>query len=187
MSQSVIKTAIMPQDNKRKVFVPPMRYQLTNLTQFEAFSQIGSLTNHFHDLPQQLTQWIFSDIGTRQFTSFGYIPAPPNVDMVKQIIGIDGYYLKLTTSNCGVDFIWHNRTTNEFHFWGEYHRCIDAMNQIRYRICKIVENYKNKEVLGTNPAVLGTNSAVCLEAIIQVDKEGEYVKTISSKRYADAE
>ena len=158
--------------NKQKVIVPPMRYHLTRLTQFEARYQIASLTHDFYDLPPEIADWIHRDIGSRQFTSFGYIPAPPNVDMVKQIIGIDGYYLKLTTSNYGVDFIWHNRVSNEFHFWGEYQRCIKAMNEIRYRICKMVESYKAKPV-------------VCLEAVLEVDTSEDSVRLIASKHYPD--
>jgi hypothetical protein len=195
MSQTIIQqesvvmqeeSAAMPQvQNKPKVIVPPMHYRLAKLTQHEALSQIGSLTRGLYDLPPDLANWIHWDITSRQFTSFGYIPAPPNVDMVKQIIGIDGYYLKLTTTNCGVDFIWHDRTTNEFHFWGEYQRCIKAMNQIRYRICKIVESYKNKPVEHVFENDINPHPAVCLEAIIEVDSKGEYVRTIASKRYPD--
>jgi len=185
MQESVVtqESAAMPQvQNKPKVIVPPLHYRLAKLTQHEALSQIASITQGFCDLPPDLADWIHWDITSRQFTSFGYIPAPPNVDMVKQIIGIDGYYLKLTTTNCGVDFIWHDRTTNEFHFWGEYQRCIKAMNQIRYRICKIVENYKNKPVFDND---IRPNPAVCLEAIIELDNKGEYVQTIASKHYPD--
>jgi hypothetical protein len=170
---------------KTKVVVPPMRYQLSKLSRFEALTQISSLTHNFCDLPSGLVNWIHWDISSRQFTSFGYIPAPPNVDMVKQIIGIDGYYLKLTTTNCGVDFIWHNRTTNEFHFWGEYSRCIHAMNQIRYRICKVVESYKNKPTEHVFQNDINPHPAVCYEAIIEVDKNGEYVRKIASKHYPD--
>ena len=183
MSQPTEQTAVIQE--KSKVIMPPMRYRLEKLTQLEARYQIANLTHGFYDLLPEIADWIHRDISSRQFTSFGYIPAPPNVDMVKQIIGIDGYYLKLTTSNCGVDFIWHNRTTNEFHFWGEYHRCIDAMNQIRYRICKIVESYKNKPVEHVFHNDIHPHPAVCLEAIIELDNKGEYVRTIASKRYPD--
>jgi hypothetical protein len=176
MSQSVVM------QQKPKVIVPPMHYRLERLTQLEARYQIASLTNGFYDLPPEVANWIHHDLSSRQFTSFGYIPAPPNVDMVKQIIGIDGYYLKLTTANCGIDFIWHDRVSNEFHFWGEYTRCIRAMNEIRYRICKIVESYKNKPVFKND---VNPHPAVCLEAIIQVDGNGEYMKTIASKQYPE--
>ena len=169
MSQPTEQSAVMQE--KPKVIMPPMHYCLEKLTQLEARYQIASLTHDFYDLPHEIADWILWDINSRQFTSFGYIPAPPNVEMVKQIIGIDGYYLKLTTANCGVDFIWHNRVSNEFHFWGEYKRCIKAMNEIRYRICKMVENYKIKPVFEND---VNPHPAVCFEAIIQVDDNGEY-------------
>ena len=136
---------IQPRSNNKKIIVPPMRYDLIKLTQFETLNNISYFTKGFVDLPIELTNWIHWDVQSRQYTSFGYIPAPPNAEMVKKIIGIDGYYLKLTTQNHGVDFIWHNRVNNEFQFWGEYQRCIRAMNEIRYRICKIVDNFKEAQ------------------------------------------
>jgi len=180
MSQPTEQTAVIQE--KPKVIMPPMRYRLERLTQLEARYQIANLTHGFYDLLPEIADWIHRDISSRQFTSFGYIPAPPNVNMVKQIIGIDGYYLKLTTANCGVDFIWHDRASNEFHFWGEYQRCITAMNKIRYRICKMVENYKNKPVFEND---VNPHPAVCLEAVLEVDASEDNVRVVASKHYPD--
>lgn len=181
--EALYQQHLASQQQKQKIIVPPMHYRLEKLSHEEALFQIASLTNGFADLPPQIAHWINWDICSRRFTSFGYIPAPPNVDMVKQIIGIDGYYFKLTTTKCGVDFIWHDRATNEFHFWGEFSRCIKAMNEIRYRICKVVESYKNKPVEHVFDNDIHPNAAVCFEAAFEADEKGNYVRTIASKHY----
>ena len=76
------------------------------------------------------------NIRNRQFTSYGVLPSPTDETLAKQIIGKDGYYLKLTTTKTGVDFIWHNRVKQEFQFWGLNLCCIRAMKEISYRIDK---------------------------------------------------
>ena len=74
-----------------------------------------------------------------QFTTFGYMPAPPAKYFsaaVKQIIGINGAYLKLTTSQTEIDFVWHDRVSEQFLFWGNRQNVINAMKIIRSRIIK---------------------------------------------------
>ena len=172
---------------KKKVMMPPTWFNLRKISAYEVLTQISYLTNHFRDLPPEVAQWIIFDINSRPFSSFGSIPAPPSVDLVKQIIGIDGYYLKLTTQNCLVDFIWHDRVRNEFQFWGEYSSCVKAMNAIRYRICKYVEASANKEPIAAANYVyendICPHPAVCLEAVVELDENGDYKKTLASKQY----
>jgi len=137
MSQTMQQTT---ENHSRKptIYVPKMRYHLEKQTAFETLIQLSKLTHGFYDVPVDFAQWIIADVRSRNFTSFGYLPAPlSNSDLIKQVIGIEGYYLKLTTEKTGVDFIWHDRECNEFHFWGEHSCCIKAMNEIRYRISKI--------------------------------------------------
>ena len=82
---------------KNKVFVPPMRYPLTKLSCFETIMNIVELTHGLKDLPKDIARAIEKDVCSRELSYYGFIPDPPSVDMVKQIIGIDGYYLKLKT------------------------------------------------------------------------------------------
>lgn len=180
---------------KKKIIVPPMWFNLVKVSNYDMLSHISYLTNQFCDLPADLVNWIINDAHSRPYSFYGSIPAPPSTDLVKQIIGINGYYLKLTTQNSLVDFIWHDRVRNEFQFWGEYQSCVKAMKEIRFRICKYVEN--NRHMLATEPVVVhvkqhkfyndtNPHPAVCLEAIIEVDENGDYKKTVASKFYPDA-
>lgn len=182
-------------DSPKKVVVPPMWFNLLPISNHHMLSHISFHTNHFHDLPRDLAEWIVNDASTRPFSYYGTIPAPPSVEIVKKIIGLDGHYLKLTTTNCGVNFIWHDRSRNEFQFWGDYHRCVRAMKEIRYRICKYVE--ANKHLLAEKPASaspvkqyvfqndINPHPAVCLEAIVELDENNQYKRTLASKRYKD--
>lgn len=70
--------------------------------------------------------------------TFGYIPAPPQSEITRRVIGKNGYYFKMTTTLSEVGFIWHNRVTNKFLFWGpSSYKVVKAMNAIRWRIHKI--------------------------------------------------
>lgn len=100
----------------------------------QVMDHIGQLTNGFAALDPQLTQWLMENIGQRAFTTFGYLPAPTDAALTKQIIGKDGYYFKLTTTNTGVDFIWHDRKENHFLFWGPKACVVRAMKIIQSRI-----------------------------------------------------
>ena len=175
----------------KNTIMPPTWFNLVKISNYEMLSDISNLTNQFLDLPPDLASWIIYDAHTRPYSFYGSIPAPPSNDLVKQIIGINGYYLKLTTQNSLVDFIWHDRVLNEFQFWGAYQNCVKAMNAIRYRICKYVEMYRSAPMPTPAPAPVFYNDidpkpAVCLEAIIEVDEDGEYKKTVASKYYPDA-
>ena len=196
---------VAPPKPNKKVIVPPMWFNLVKISNCDMLSHISYLTNHFCDLPPDLVTWIINDSRTRPCSYYGSIPAPPSTDLTKQIIGISGYYLKLTTQNCGVDFIWHNRERNEFQFWGGYNCCVNAMNAIRYRICKYVEQAVEKSLaekarLGQLPEEqeqeqepvkqepvflndIDPNPAVCLEAIIQRDENGEFKNIVAKKSY----
>ena len=69
--------------------------------------------------------------------------APTDDDITKQVIGRAGYYFHLTTEKTGAFFIWHDRVSKKFIFWGpdEYHTN-HALGQIKYRI-KIVTHRQN--------------------------------------------
>lgn len=179
--QSSEINAAVSQVEKKKVIAPPTWFNLVPINSYHVLSNIGYLTNGFRDLPQEVADWIIMDAQSRPFSSYGSIPAPPSNDLVKQIIGIDGYYLKLTTQKCGVDFIWHDRVRNEFQFWGEYHSCVNAMKAIRYRICKYVEGNKPAEKIVKSNTDIDAEPAVWCEATVALDVSGNYMRTIETK------
>ena len=165
--------------------MPPRWFNINQIYNYEMVMQIAKLTNNFTDVPREVRDKIL--LNERPFSSYGTIPAPPVNALVKQIIGSDGYYLKITTQNSGVDFIWHDRERNEFQFWGEYTCCVNAMNVIRSRICKYVDMYKVKQ--NPTPYVfvndIKPHPAVCYESIVAFDNNGENMRTLASKGYPE--
>lgn len=60
-----------------------------------------------------------------------------STDSIKQVIGKDGCYFKLTTENYDLDFIWHDRNNQKILVWGPIsNNIINALQQINFRIYK---------------------------------------------------
>ena len=115
---------------------PPTWFDLSSGSSTQVLNHIHYLTNGLTLFAEDFVDLLYERIILRPLTTFGYMPAPPNADICKQVIGKDGYYFKLTTNNTDVDFIWHDREKNNFLFWGERTNVIQAMKIIRSRIIK---------------------------------------------------
>jgi hypothetical protein len=116
--------------------IPTKPYYLAQTTR--PLEEICRVTNSFTYVSEDFKQNLFFRIGNRQWpTTLGMFNAPSNVPALKKIIGTDGHFLKLTTSNCDADMIWHDRLNKMFVFWGpSIYAVVQAMNQIRSRIVK---------------------------------------------------
>ena len=210
MAQTTVQS--QQEMDKKKICIPSIQYPLRQLSRFETIMNIAELTHGLKDLPRDLANWIEADVHSREFSYYGFIQAPQCVESVKRIIGINGYYLKLTTQNTGVNFIWHDRARNEFQFWGGYHNCIRAMKEVHYRICKYADGVNstkrlaeikesNVEIMQTLLGKMSTvnrmkaieepiifendihpNPSVCYEAICNVDANGGW-QVIADKKY----
>ena len=117
----------------------PLYFKFTPYSNQDALAQINTLTNNFdpqygisNDFVQQISNTLSVD-GTL-FQGFLYAPTDPNI--TRQVIGKAGCYFHLTTQNCGIQFIWHDRSTNKFLFWGQKYPLIRAMKIIHSRITK---------------------------------------------------
>ncbi len=131
------ESMIMP---KQQVIAPPMRYELRQFMPSDACEQIEVFTQHDTNVTDYVKQLKERLLQRAKPITFGYIPAPPDVDIIKQVIGSDGYFFKMTTTLCGVDFIWHNQTTKMFYFWGPTtFSVVKALNSIRWRIQKFYD------------------------------------------------
>ena len=125
--------------NNTKTHYPRRYFKLTELTSRNALADIQARTNNFDpqygisdEFSNQLTQSLDNDNTTFR----GYIHAPTHTDTTKKVIGKDGCYFKLTTTNTHISFIWHDRTNNLFLFWGNKPHIFKAMNIINSRIQK---------------------------------------------------
>ena len=140
MSSSNVENKMIVNE-KQKVVVPPMRYVLNAFHSEDVCNQIDVFTKNDPTALEYVERVKVAIKQRTKPTVFGYIPAPPDVDITKQVIGVNGYFFKMTTTLCRVDFIWHDRIANIFHFWGPTtFSVVKALNSIRWRIQKCYEN-----------------------------------------------
>lgn len=59
-------------------------------------------------------------------------------DIMKQVIGKDGCYFKLTTKNTAVDYIWYNYDTKNIEIWGDNSSCLNSEKILTKRIFIII-------------------------------------------------
>ena len=127
--------------NQKPFKLTPMKYDLMAVDSFAALNHIRHLTTQN---PTSIAPEFMADLCNTmhyrgindQKSIFGYLPAPMK-EITQQVIGTDGYYFKMTTATCGVDFIWHDRENGMFLFWASNNfRIVKAMNAIRWRINK---------------------------------------------------
>lgn len=129
-----------------------MKYDtLTNVNSYSALKHIIELSLASIDMlfMQQLYNSLVCRELRQRHTVFAYIPAPTDTEVIQRVIGKNGYYFKLTTQKCGVDFIWHDREHDMFLVWGSSnYKVVKALNCINYRIVKaneILNNYYLQE------------------------------------------
>ena len=130
---------IMP---KQAVMVPPVQYHLIKAPVDRVCAHIDHLTKFDLASPAYLVRLKETMRERHQFKPivFGYIPAPPNETIVKQVIGANGYFFKMTTTLCEAYFIWHDIESHMFLFWAaSTFKIVKAMNSIRWRIVKCYE------------------------------------------------
>ena len=130
--------------HRQRIAVPPMRYDLKKQTldQIKVFIN-QQITWGAYPTPEAMAivntfiKSIEEKYNNGVQLTYGYIPAPPHSEVTRRVIGKDGYFFKMTTSVSGIDFIWHDRVTNMFLFWGlTVFNVVKAMNSIRWRIQK---------------------------------------------------
>ncbi len=132
---------------KKKIMAPPMRYDLRMADASMVYLHIMELTKGDQAASQYLEQIkpaLYS--AAPNSIVFGYIPAPPNADITRQVIGTNGHFFKMTTTCCRIYFIWHDKTANNFLFWGpSTFKTVKAMNSIYWRIVKYCEKAKEEQ------------------------------------------
>ena len=123
---------------------PRVRHHMNFVNSYAALSLISSLTEQARAISLefmiQLSNKLFNRAQKGIQTVFGIMPAPTNPTCIKQVIGAEGYYFKLTTVTSNVDFIWFDRVNNMFLFWGKNnYSTAKAMSAILRRVNKYTQ------------------------------------------------
>lgn len=142
--------------NQSHIFVPPIHYNLYvwSYQQLKCNIEYLILNNHFvGSIHKQNAIYFLNKVNTEYPYNnciVGYVPSSSLIhkNIIRQIIGTNGYFLNKTRNVCNIDFIWHDRETNMFYFFGrERENVTKAMNSIRWRIQKCYTFlYNNKTI-----------------------------------------
>jgi len=137
-SNKITKMTATANDNFNLI---PIKYDIRAVDSYAALMHIRYLSDNITNVSPEFIIDLYNTLidrsRNRRPTMFGYMDAPSK-EITKQVIGSDGYFFKLTTVKCGIDFIWHDRENKTFLFWGPSNfRTVKAMNAIRYRIKKL--------------------------------------------------
>ena len=117
-----------------------MFYKLEYLTPAAVIHEIEQYTSHNTSTDASLQKYVsdISDTLAKEDPELticrGFLYAPTIPDITKTVIGKGGCYFHMTTTKQDIYFIWHDRTSNKFLFWGPKFNLIKAMNIIKHRI-----------------------------------------------------
>ena len=148
-------------DSSTKRVEPPVWFDLTEISPNQALLDIEKFTNRFESIKDtnfvgQLYDGVNAHYSHYGFSPviIGYIPAPPksssnSQDVIKKVIGSQGYWLKKTTHDCGVHFIWYEPVLNNFLFWApDRYSIVRAMKALRWRLIKYWEfSYQSQQLV----------------------------------------
>ena len=119
-----------------------MRFPLSEIPSSQALRDLHQFTQGFHSLLKAgqgaFVNDLHQQILMRYTTIVGYLEATTYTpDVLKKVIGANGYYLKLTTTQCGIYFIWYDPVLTNLLFWAPNRfTIIKAMKIIRSRLRK---------------------------------------------------
>jgi|688.fasta_scaffold130728_5 hypothetical protein len=133
------------------------RFYLKKLTSSQCKADISSRSDEFKSIQapimidkdgnkttidkNQYIQDLCDDIDNCDRVYYGHVKAPDDDEIIRMVIGKGGCYFYLTTEMTNILFIWHNRITKNFEFWGQYPgRVIAAMREIDKRITISLNN-----------------------------------------------
>lgn len=112
-----------------------------NATTFITFASPTQLFNDIISKASAVDPNLLTDLSIRiqnSPTQVSYrtsIQAPTCVDAIRQIIGRNGCYFKMTTQNFDLLLVWHSRSSNQFHLWGtDINNLNGAVELINHRI-----------------------------------------------------
>jgi hypothetical protein len=171
---------------RQKITVPRVEYNLMEvLDPQQVFNHIEkiftNITSHVAiEAKNKFTAILNARAHTHsKKTVFSCIRGPANTDVTRRVIGKDGYFFKMTTTLCGIDFLWFDKETNYILCWGpNKFSVVKALNSIRWRICKqeIAVSEQTQKRQQQQPAALILDPDCDysdMPALISIDEEEE--------------
>ena len=120
----------------------PERFPIIKSNTNDSLHHIYTVTNGYSGININYIAEMIAAIQKRKHSWSGYLDAPTEVALIKQIIGKNGFHLKQFTNKYGLDLIWHDRTANKFHAWGPKANLISALYALKRQIKRFFAKYK---------------------------------------------
>ena len=133
---TVSQVSTQPQQQQQQ---ERMYFKLTSTPSRDALTRIEQLTNNFDpefNISADFVQSLRTRLDSDDTIMEGFLYAPTNSGVCRQVIGTGGCYFHQTTTQQDIAMIWHDRTPHRpvFRFWGQKYNLIRAMNIIKHRI-----------------------------------------------------
>ena len=134
-----IESSSINYNNQNHNSMDKMYYKLQQITSKNALQKIETLTNNFNDsckMTQEFIDTLRKNLDNENIIFEGFLYAPTDSNITRQVIGRNGCYFHQTTEKQGIEMIWHDTSVARpvFRFWGQKANVIKAMNIIRHRI-----------------------------------------------------
>jgi hypothetical protein len=110
------------------------RFDIQEQTADVNLQQIHAMTQGFAGINVEYIAKMTENITKRKRTWTGFIDAPDEVAIIKQVIGKNGVHLKNITAQYAVDLIWHDHPTKKFFVWGAKQHLISALYGLQRQI-----------------------------------------------------
>ena len=139
--------------------------------------EICKYTDNLESIQPEIRYRMLSDICRQKSISvYGDYAAPPSKQIVDQINGQGGYFLKMTAKAAGIYLIWYYQAKERYLFWGPSQRSVrDAMNRIRGRIVKYVVHLERQP---EDPYEIDPYDTYAEEEITEDEEELEYIAPV---------
>ena len=160
-----------------RIMAPPIQYDLRTANAQTVYNHINELTKHDVDASNYLESIKPLMFAQTNPLVFGYIPAPPLSNITQKVIGTHGYFFKMTTTLCGIYYIWHDNTDNTFLFWGpNTFKVVKALNSIRWRIIKHMQAEQEQQAEQQDKLVMPIQMLILQPCLAQPNDSRDQVR-----------
>jgi hypothetical protein len=104
--------------------------------------------------------------------------------LIGRIIGRDGFYFKAITAAARIAYIWYNDSRNAIEVWGYHDRLQDAVERIKARVHKVVEQVnENKNNIQEAPDATATSDS---PTVVEVSDSATATATATASEVSES-
>lgn len=116
------------------------------MTEFSRMSVLSMIRARLVDTPHEeeiVSNVKFSPLG-RRFFKLDLFVKDLSEEVIKQLVGIEGYFFKEVTERHRLDLIWHNQHTGFVEIFGPHLAVFRGMSELQRRLNLILRNQRKR-------------------------------------------